>query len=42
MFGFNIKNYEKEFVTDKMESNHVFYDLYIKSDDPQKLRNDIS
>ena len=42
MFGFNIKNYEKEFVTDEMESNHVFYDLYIKSDDPQKLRNDIS
>ncbi len=42
MFGFNIKNYEKEFVTDKLESHHVFYDLYIKSNDPQELRNEVS
>ncbi len=42
MFGFNIKNYEKEFATDTMEGRHVFYDLYIKSDDPQELRNEIS
>ncbi len=42
MFGFNIRNYEKEFVTDTMESHHVFYDLYIKSDDPQELRNEVS
>lgn len=42
MFGFNIKNYEREFVTDTLEGHHVFYDLYIKSDDPQELRNEIS
>ncbi|MCL5009426.1 MAG: hypothetical protein M1433_00360 [Candidatus Parvarchaeota archaeon] len=42
MFGFNIKNYEKEFDTDKLESHHVFYDLYIKSNDPQELRNGVS
>jgi hypothetical protein len=42
MFGFNIRNYEKEFVTDNLEAHHVFYDLYIKSDDPQELRNEIS
>jgi uncharacterized membrane protein len=42
MFGFNIRNYEKEFVTDTLEGHHVFYDLYIKSDDPQELRNEIS
>ncbi|MCL4399521.1 hypothetical protein M1293_03410 [Candidatus Parvarchaeota archaeon] len=41
MFGFDIGNYEKEFKTDKLESRHVFYDLYIKSDDPQSLRNEI-
>jgi hypothetical protein len=42
MFGFNIKNYEKEFATDRLEGHHVFYDLYIKSNDPQELRNEIS
>jgi GH24 family phage-related lysozyme (muramidase) len=42
MFGFNIRNYEKEFVTDTLESHHVFYDLYVKSDDPQELRNEVS
>lgn len=42
MFGFNIRNYEKEFVTDTLEAHHVFYDLYIKSDDPQELRNEVS
>lgn len=42
MFGFNIKNYEKEFATDKLEGHHVFYDLYIKSNDPQELRNEVS
>ncbi len=42
MFGFSIRNYEKEFVTDTLESHHVFYDLYIKSDDPQELRNEVS
>lgn len=42
MFGFNIRNYEREFETDNLEAHHVFYDLYIKSDDPQELRNEIS
>ncbi|MCL4398692.1 MAG: hypothetical protein M1322_00455 [Candidatus Parvarchaeota archaeon] len=42
MIGFSIKNYEKEFDTQEMEKRHVFYDLYIKSDDPQVLRNQIS
>ena len=42
MLGFSIKNYEKEFGTDELEKKHVFYDLYIKSDDPQILRNQIS
>ncbi|MDP8012904.1 MAG: hypothetical protein RAK22_02265 [Nanoarchaeota archaeon] len=37
-----IRNYEKEFATDVMENHHVFYDLYIKSDDPQALRNQIA
>ncbi len=42
MFGFTIKNYEKEFETDVLEKKHVFYDLYIKSEDPQQLRNEMS
>ncbi len=42
MIGFSIKNYEKEFGTDELEKKHVFYDLYIKSDDPQVLRNQVS
>ncbi len=42
MFGFSIKKYEKEFNVDLLEKKHVFYDLYIKSDDPQELRNEIS
>lgn len=42
MLGFSIKNYEKEFETSELEKKHVFYDLYIKSDDPQVLRNQIS
>jgi hypothetical protein len=42
MIGFSIKNYEKEFDTQELEKKHVFYDIYIKSDDPQVLRNQIS
>ena len=42
MIGFSIKNYEKEFDTQELEKKHVFYDLYIKSDDPQVLRNEVS
>ncbi|MGC8533078.1 MAG: hypothetical protein ACP5MV_00375 [Candidatus Parvarchaeum sp.] len=42
MIGFSIKNYEKEFDTQELEKKHVFYDLYIKSDDPQVLRNQVS
>ena len=42
MIGFSIKNYEKEFDTQELEKRHVFYDLYIKSDDPQVLRNQLS
>ncbi len=42
MFGFTIKNYEKEFETDVLEKRHVFYDIYIKSNDPQELRNQMS
>ncbi|EEZ93187.1 MAG: hypothetical protein BJBARM4_0109 [Candidatus Parvarchaeum acidiphilum ARMAN-4] len=42
MIGFSIKNYEKEFDTQELEKRHVFYDLYIKSDDPQVLRNQVS
>jgi hypothetical protein len=42
MLGFSIKNYEKEFETPELEKKHVFYDLYIKSDDPQVLRNQVS
>ena len=42
MIGFSIKNYEKEFDTPELEKKHVFYDLYIKSDDPQILRNQVS
>jgi hypothetical protein len=42
MLGFSIKNYEKEFETPELEKKHVFYDLYIKSDDPQALRNQVS
>ena len=42
MMGFSIKNYEKEFDTQELEKKHVFYDLYIKSDDPQVLRNEVS
>ncbi len=40
--GVIVKNYEKEFDTKVMENHHVFYDLYIKSDDPQALRNGIA
>ncbi|MCL4397194.1 hypothetical protein M1494_02505 [Candidatus Parvarchaeota archaeon] len=42
MIGFSIKNYEKEFDTQELEKKHVFYDLYIKSDDPQVLRSQVS
>ena len=42
MIGFSIKNYEKEFDTQELEKKHVFYDLYIKSDDPQILRSQVS
>lgn len=42
MIGFSIKNYEKEFGTGDLEKKHVFYDIYIKSDDPQVLRNQVS
>ncbi len=42
MLGFSIKNYEREFDTSELEKKHVFYDLYIKSDDPQILRSQIS
>ncbi len=42
MIGFSIKNYEKEFDTQELEKRHVFYDLYIKSDDPQILRSQVS
>lgn len=40
--GLVVRNYEKEFDTKVMENHHVFYDLYIKSDDPQALRNEIA
>jgi hypothetical protein len=42
MFGPVIRKYEKEFRTEELENHHVFYDLYIKSDDPQELRNELS
>lgn len=39
MFGITVvKQYEKEFETKTLENKHVFYDLYIKSEDPQELR----
>ncbi|MBE5729650.1 hypothetical protein IG206_02520 [Candidatus Parvarchaeota archaeon] len=42
MFGSVVKNYENEFDTKVMENRHVFYDLYVKSNDPQALRNEIA
>ncbi len=42
MFGGLVRDYEKEFSTENLENKHVFYDLYLKTDDAQDLRNEVS
>lgn len=37
-----IEQYEEEFNTKQLENRHVFYDLYLKTEDPQELRSRIA